>query len=392
MGVTDRVARSVGDTTWPLPLAATRGERLARATLVARHRAADTGQSELDAVRGALSSLSSGERRAYEGLMHAGQVIQLPTEIVAAAGPLAGSMSASQARMLVHCLYEHFGKRRLQLGVLGAPQVDLLEIGKIAHGVLADVGRAGFDPASLDELFARWWTSKVPDELRDDAHVAFERGILHASLTDLVARERTHLDTSGSRAEFFELSFGTNDEGRDASSLPDGLSIPLPAGTPISHSTLRGSIDRVDVVERGGKRYGVAIDYKSGKGERYGTLMDEMADFQLPIYCEVLPLFGVEAVGAVYLGIGSGERYGVIRSDFAAEFLPADAGRGVQVLAPHDFQEFMLERQLALRNEIARLARGQLRTKPRNDDCGYCDLRPVCRIGTFGVGGIPDEG
>ncbi|HKH94349.1 MAG TPA: PD-(D/E)XK nuclease family protein [Gemmatimonadaceae bacterium] len=392
IGITNPTRRSVGDTTWPLPLAASRGERLTRATLVARHRAADTVQAELDAVRAALSSLSSSEKRAYDGLMHAGQVIQLPTDIVAAAGPLAGAMSASQARMLVHCLYEHFGKKRLGLGVLGAPQLDPLQIGKISHGVLAEVGRVGFDPASLDGIFERWWTAKVPRELRDDAHVAFERMILHTSLTELVARERSHLDLSGTRAAHFELSFGMNDEGRDPASLPDGLSISLPANTPISHSTLRGSIDRVDVVERGGKRYGVAIDYKSGKGERYGTELEEMADFQLPIYCEVLPLFGIEAVGAVYLGVGSGERYGVVRSDFAADFLPADGGRGVREMEPDAFRHFMQEREDALRDQIARVARGQLRTKPRNDDCGYCDLRPVCRIGTFGVGGIPDEG
>jgi hypothetical protein len=232
----------------------------------------------------------------------------------------------------------------------------------------------------------------VPPELRDDAHVAFERRILHTSLTELVAREWAHLDASGSRAAYFELSFGMDDEGRDPASLPEGLAVPLPAGTPISHSTLRGSIDRVDVIERGGKRYGVAIDYKSGKGERYGVELEEMADFQLPIYCEVLPLFGIEPVGAVYLGIGSGERYGVVRSDFAGDFLPAEGSRGVRVLAPDEYQQFMLKRQVALRDQIVRLARGQLRTKPRNDDCGYCDLRPVCRIGTFGVGGIPDEG
>jgi ATP-dependent helicase/DNAse subunit B len=324
--------------------------------------------------------------------MHAGQVIQLPTEILAEAGALAGQMSASQAKMLVHCLYEHFGKRRLQLGMLGPPQIDLPSIGSIAHGVLADVGRAGFDPARLDEIFTRWWTVKVGEELLGDTRVGFERGILSASLVELVAREHAHLDASGSRAAFFELSFGTNDEGRDAASLTEGLPIALPAGTPISHSTLRGSIDRVDVIERGGTRYGVAIDYKSGKGERYGVMMEEMADFQLPIYCEVLPLFDIEPVGAFYLGIGSGERYGVVRSDFASEFVPADGGKGVRVLAPDDFRAFMQERQTALRNEIARLARGQLRTKPRNDDCGYCDLRPVCRIGTFGVGGVPDEG
>ncbi|HEX6027260.1 MAG TPA: PD-(D/E)XK nuclease family protein, partial [Solirubrobacter sp.] len=99
---------------------------------------------------------------------------------------------------------------------------------------------------------------------------------------------------------------------------------------------------------------------------------------------------GVEPVGAVYLGIASGERYGVMRSDFAEFFLP-EGCKGVKLLEPDAFTEFMRERQLALRNEIARLARGELMARPRNDDCGYCDLRPVCRIGTFGVGAARAE-
>ena len=111
-----------------------------------------------------------------------------------------------------------------------------------------------------------------------------------------------------------------------------------------------------------------------------------MADFQLPIYCEVLPLFGIQPVGAVYLGIASGERYGVVRSDFSEEFGLEDA-KGVAKLDPDSFAEFMRERQEALRMEIARVASGALVTRPRKDDCGFCDLRPVCRIGTFGVGG-----
>jgi hypothetical protein len=51
----------------------------------------------------------------------------------------------------------------------------------------------------------------------------------------------------------------------------------------------------------------------------------------------------------------------------------------------------MAHRQRALRAEIAHVARGELVTRPRNDDCGFCDLRPVCRIGTFGVGGAPED-
>jgi RecB family exonuclease len=206
----------------------------------------------------------------------------------------------------------------------------------------------------------------------------------------LLERERAHLAVAGSRAAFFELAFGLADEGRDAASLTDGLTIELPEGMALRASTLRGSIDRVDVVERDGKLYGVAIDYKFGKGESYGKELTEMADFQLPIYCEVLPLFGIEPVGAFYLGIASGERYGVVRSDFASQFAPEDS-KGVRALEPEAFRTFMGDRQAALRLEIARLARGELATRPRRDDCGYCDLRPVCRIGTFGVGGKSAE-
>jgi hypothetical protein len=390
LGVTDRAVRSVGDTTWPLGLAASRGERLARATYVARHRSAQSAGTELDAVRDALSSLSVTERRAYDGLLHAGRVIQLPPDVLAECTPLAGSMSASQSHLLAHCLYQHFGKRRLELGALGAPQVDPLALGSIAHNVLADVGRLGFRPEALDDVFERWWTDTVSAELRDDPQVRFDREILHTNLTDLVAHEHAHFSASESRPAYFELAFGTNDDGRDPASLATGLDVSLPSGTPLASSTLRGSIDRVDVVERGGKRFGVAIDYKSGRGKYNFEEMEELADFQLPIYCEVLPLFGIEPVGAVYLGISSGERYGVVRSDFAEVFRPAGA-KGMKVLDLAVFQEYMTGRQIALRHEIARLAKGELVTRPRNDDCGWCDLRPVCRIGTFGVGGRPED-
>lgn len=382
----NRPTRSVGDTTWPLALAASRGERFARATLVARHRPMDGAGSELDEVRTVLASMTDRERRAYDGSMHAGQIIHLPPAILAETTPLAAAMSASQARMVVHCLYEHFGTRRLRLEALVPPELDARVIGTIAHAVLNEVGRGGFDAALLDELFERWWATGIPRELQSDVQVTFEHDILRVNLHALVAAERAHLDASGSRAEYFELSFGTNDAGRDPSSLAEGLEVELPPGTTPSHSLLRGSIDRVDVIEREGRRFGIAIDYKSGKGERYLREMEEMADFQLPIYCELLPRFDIQPVGAVYLGIASGERFGVVREDFAGAFIPAIETGKVRSLAPDDFVRFMRDRQLALRRQIARLAHGELAVLPRKDDCGYCELRPVCRIGTFGVG------
>lgn len=382
----DRHERSVGDTTWPLPLAASRGERVARATFLARHKPAANVGDELKAVRDTLSALTKGEKRAYDGLLHAGQVIQLPPEVLTEVGPMAGRMSASQVRTVVHCLYEHFGKRRLGLEQLGAPQLGAPEIGNIAHAALRDLGRVGFDPAKVGAILAECWQTLVPEEADDTPAALFEREILSGNLSALAEQEHALLALSGATAGFFELAFGLDGEGRDPASLAQGLSIDLPSGSAIATSLLRGSIDRVDVIERDGKRYGVAIDYKSGKGESYGKELTELADFQLPIYCEVLPLFGIEPVGAFYLGIASGERYGVVRSDFASAFA-READKGVKKLDADAFDEFMRARRQALRQQVARVANGVLVVKPRNDDCKHCDLRPVCRIGTFGVGG-----
>ncbi len=390
LGVTDRTVRGAGDTTWPVPLAASRGERVARATFLARHRpAADLGE-ELELVRTTLGSLTHAEQRAYDGALHGKQTFVLPADVTAELAPLAGSMSASQARMVAHCLYEHFGKRRLQLEALVAPQLDARLLGVVAHGVLNDLGALGFDPAALDVTLDRWWAEQLPVALRDGHHVRFEREMLGAQLAALVAGEHAHLLQSGSRAAHFELSFGLDGAGRDAASRPEGLRVALPEGAMLAESTLRGSIDRVDVVERDGRLYGVAVDYKLGRGDSNRTEMDEMADFQLPIYCEVLPRFGIEPVGAFYLGIASNERSGVIREEFADVFLPA-ASKGVSRLAADGFDTFMRDRQHALRSEIARMAHGVLVTRPRRDDCKYCDLCPVCRIGTFGIGGTRDD-
>ena len=382
--------RGVGDATWPLALAATRSERVARATLLARHRPAASLGDELDAVRGTLAELTGRELRAYRGRVHAPQVIRLPRAARREAAELAGVMSASQARIATHCLYEHFGTRRLGIAQLRAPSVDSLLVGNVVHSVLAELGRRGFDPEGVDSLLAAHWNRCVPDALLGEPESEFEREVLASQLRDLVTAEREYLEATGVSAEHFELAFGLPAEGSDPGSIARGLEIVLPPGAPIDASTLRGSIDRVDVVLRDGKRYGAAIDYKTGNGVSYWKEMEEMADFQLPIYCAVLPLFGIEPVGAFYLGVSSQERYGVVRADFADVFAP-DAGRQVRKLDVDGFDAYMRTRIDTLGGEVARLARGELVVRPRRDDCKFCELRPVCRVGTFGAGSAHDD-
>lgn len=385
-------ARGAGDVTWPLSIAATRAERVTRATYAAHHTAKARLGDELDAVRSTLAELTGREMRSYGGGRHAPQIIRLRKTVRNEAAKLAGVMSASQAKMATHCLYEHFGSRRLRIAQLRAPDVDALILGDVVHKVLAEIGRGGFDPASVEPVLAAHWSDAIIEVLREEPRAGFELEVLASQLRDLVTAERDHLQATGVSASHFELGFGNRDYGGDGGLAIEGLTIDLPPGTPIDSSTLRGSIDRVDVIENGERRFGVAIDYKTGKGLSYQRDMDEMADFQLPIYCAVLPLLGIEPVGAFYLGVSDGRRYGVVREEFADAFAPGATKKEVRRLSAEDLGTYMRSRMGALSGEVAKLARGELVVRPRKDNCAFCELRPVCRIGTFGGGSGDDDG
>lgn len=384
-----RQARSLGDTTWPLPLGANRAERVARVTVLARHRAATALGDELELVREAMLGLTATECAVYEASRCAGQKVRVSPVFRDRLAPLAGRMSASQARMLAHCAFEHFGHKRLGVEALVPPVLDQLTIGGILHVVLARVGRAGFKAAAVESVFGAEWTARVGRGLDADPAEPFQRELVLDQLRELVAAERELIETCEAKPEHFELAFGMpgkEDEERDPASIREVIELSLPPGAPIPSTLLRGSIDRVDVIVRDGKRYGVAIDYKSGKGESYMKEAEELADFQLPIYCDALRAFGIEPVGAAYVGVASGERHGVIRDDFAEAFGVAER-KSVKKLGAEDFARYMGRRTEALRLEVATLAAGEIEIRPRKGDCKYCDLRPVCRIGTFGVGG-----
>lgn len=388
-----RVTRSVGDTTWPVALGVGRGERLARVTVLAKHRAASTLGDELAAVRGTLGSMTAAERAAYDGERCASQKVPVSDSFRGQLAPLARSMSASQANMLVHCAFEHFGRKRLDVTALVAPALDASTIGRIIHAVLATVGRAGFEADGIDGVFEREWTRSVGGGFDADPSEPFHRERVRADIRALVDAERATLAGGEAKPMHFELAFGMpedDEEQRDRESIREAIELKLPDGAPIPTTMLRGSIDRVDVVVRDGKRYGIAIDYKSGKGDSYMKETEDLADFQLPIYCEALRVFGIEPVGAIYVGVASAVRHGVVRDDFADAFGVREM-KSVKKPRAEEFSMYMAARVDELRRQVARLASGEIEVRPRKGDCKYCDLRPVCRIGTFGVGGANGE-
>jgi len=136
----------------------------------------------------------------------------------------------------------------------------------------------------------------------------------------------------------------------------------------------------VDVVTVGGKRYGVVLDYKTGKTSKYyAKEMMDGVDLQLRLYLLVLEQFwGITPAGALYLGFGDGLRRGALRADLSGMFAGIEEGP-VKLLAPDEWHGFVAETSGLIAQLVNRLVTLDVRPEPRDKDCGFCDLQPVCR-------------
>ena len=116
------------------------------------------------------------------------------------------------------------------------------------------------------------------------------------------------------RPEYFELSFqpGESYGNADPRSASTGLRIECTDG-PVA--ILKGRIDRVDVVEEDGKKYGVVIDYKIGNVNRSIKFEDGL-DLQVPLYMYALEqIFDIKPAGGFYYGIKSIRKRGIYNKE-----------------------------------------------------------------------------
>jgi ATP-dependent helicase/DNAse subunit B len=136
----------------------------------------------------------------------------------------------------------------------------------------------------------------------------------------------------------------------------------------------------VDVVTVGGTRYGVVLDYKTGRTSKYyAKEMMEGIDLQLRLYLLVLERFwGITPVGALYLGFGDGVRRGALRADLKHKFAGIEDGP-VKLLPPDEWDAFVSETPRLIAGLVNRLVTLDVRPVPRDKNCGFCDLQSLCR-------------
>ena len=315
---------------------------------------------------------------------------QLDGVLPADAPHLTLTLSASQLKTVGHCMYEHFVDKVLSPIVLRPPEYDSLAKGKLIHDAVMHWATAlnGWKrgEAALADLrvwynaqIAAWSPAKRATERTARATEAdLER------LEELLRIELGLLRAPGiAQPEYAELAFGEKmiERGpRHAESRTDAFIMQVETDLGRRNVSFHGSLDRVDVAVVGGTRYGVVLDYKTGRTSKYyAKEMMEGVDLQLRLYLLVLERFwGITPVGALYLGFGDGVRRGALRADFRAKVagIHDDA---VELLAHDEWTEFVAKTPGLIARLVNRLATLDVTAAPRKNDCGFCELQPLCR-------------
>ncbi|HEX5437201.1 MAG TPA: PD-(D/E)XK nuclease family protein [Gemmatimonadaceae bacterium] len=301
----------------------------------------------------------------------------------------AARLSHSQIDAYGHCAFQHFVEKRLKPAALELPRFDALAQGGVAHrwlwefaardGGWSDGGGARFDQA-VAALAARE-VPATPASRFAPQRSAADWELLKRRTIELLHRERERLASTPFKPVYHELAFGMSrghaaldDSGHDAASLPDPL--PLRFGEHIIRLT--GRIDRVDIVERRGRRFGIAIDYKLGSVDRYVAALRRNEELQLFLYLRAMLAWDIVPVGALYLSIHENEMAGLLLDEYAGQL--GTIGERVTTVTRAEWRRLRHAANAEVARRHARMQQGIIEARPRDWDCGYCELSDVCRI------------
>jgi RecB family exonuclease len=354
-------------------------------------RTADSDERRAAAFR-ALEALARQDANSA-AVRHGRRVSQLPRldgVLPEQAPHLTLTLSASQLKSIGHCTYEHFVDKVLSPIVLRPPEYDSLEKGKLIHAAVmhwsTELNGWTRGEAALADL-RTWYHAQIaawsPAQRGTERTARATEADLER-LEELLRTELGLLCASGvAQPEYAELAFGEKmiERGpRHPESRTDAFVMQVETDLGPRDVSFHGSLDRVDVAVIGGKRYGVVLDYKTGKTSKYyAKEMMDGDDLQLRLYLLVLERFwGIIPVGALYLGFGDGVRRGALRADLRSKFAGIDED-AVELLPHDEWAAFVDETPRLIAKLVHRLVTLDVRPAPRKNDCGFCELQPLCR-------------
>jgi ATP-dependent helicase/nuclease subunit B len=242
-------------------------------------------------------------------------------------------------------------------------RMDPLTRGSLFHRVQAETFRAlqaarelPVIPANLSKAVTTLHTvvDRVAAEYEDNLAPAIARVWLDEIADirrDLGIWMRRLSESSDWIPEYFEFSFGLDDEGRDPRSLPE----PIVTGPGF---VLRGS---VDLIERSANGSTLRItDHKTGKNRSKDGLIIGGGETLQPV------LYSVAIEHGLKTRVAAGRLY----------FCTTAGGFGEHTIAIDDYARAQGLLALTIVDRAVEL--GCLPAAPRRDACRWCDFRPIC--------------
>jgi ATP-dependent helicase/nuclease subunit B len=227
--------------------------------------------------------------------------------------------SVSKLERYAECPFKYLAEHVLRLRQRAEAEIAAVDVGTVHHAILEDFAKGmvsrqeGFAGRTESELLTglaesceRVATRLPPSGELADARNAYVLRRSAARLARVVQAQRRANQSGKIRPQAAELSFGMGEE----NGLP-ALELSTPAGRRV---TLRGYIDRVDLVEAADELLGVVIDYKDTRNKRLDmSRAYHGLSLQLLAYLLVLaekgetpagrPIRRIRPAGALYLSL-----------------------------------------------------------------------------------------
>ena len=215
------------------------------------------------------------------------------------------NISPSRLDEFYNCKFAYFAKNGLKIKKLEKVDVSAIETGKLIHYVMEkSVNKYGRNLSKLDESqmqdMVRGFLKEYMDNNLDIKNVnarikyLFER--IGESLILIMQHMAKELEQTDFVPVYFEEKIGRNAK----------FSFPAIECTDGSKITVEGQVDRIDIMEKDGKKYVRVVDYKSGNKKfnisdvNYGLNM-QMLIYLFAICPEISPWADMKPAGILYM-------------------------------------------------------------------------------------------
>jgi len=176
------------------------------------------------------------------------------------------------------------------------------------------------------------------------------------------------------KPSMFEAKFG--DENQKHLEISDGKN---------GNIEISGKIDRVDVSEVNGEKFGIIIDYKYGQTEFKLTDIEEGLDLQLPIYILALRnVFKIVPIAAQIYALKTSKKTGIYNQELIDRLkINLKAAKKSLSVDNKEFNKLLENAGNHILKFSREIRKGRIELDPKNLDLcgeGNCDFANVCRI------------